>query len=74
MGGQSYSSPVVADGNMFYVNRSGEATVIKLGDEFEQLATNKFAEDSSDYHGTPAISDGQLFIRSNAFLYCVAAE
>ncbi|MDB4744008.1 PQQ-like beta-propeller repeat protein, partial [Planctomicrobium sp.] len=52
MGGQSYSSPVVADGNMFYVNRSGEATVIKLGDEFEQLATNKFAEDSSDYHGT----------------------
>lgn len=69
--GQSYSSPVVADGKMYYVNRSGEATVIKLGGEFEQLASNKF-EDDSDFQGTPAVSDGQLFIRSNAYLYCIS--
>ncbi len=73
-GGQSYSSPVVANGKMYYINRSGAATVIELGDEFKQLATNKFEKDSSDYHGTPAISNNQLFIRSNKYLYCVAEE
>lgn len=71
-GGQSYSSPVVADGKMYYVNRSGEASVIELGTEYKHLATNKFENDSSDFHATPAISDGQLFLRSNRYLYCIS--
>ncbi len=71
-GGQSYSSPVVADGKMYYVNRSGDAVVVELGAEYRQLATNKFEDDDSDFHATPAISNGQLFIRSNTYLYCVA--
>ena len=73
-GGQDYSSPVVADGKLYYVNRSGQTTVIKLGTEYEQLASNRFESDTSDYNATPAIVDGELFIRSNAFLYCVGAK
>lgn len=71
-GGQSYSSPVVAGNRMIYFNRQGQAAVIELGDEYKQLAFNTFDNDSSDFHSTPAISNGQLFVRSNEFLYCIA--
>ncbi|MCA9055587.1 MAG: PQQ-binding-like beta-propeller repeat protein [Planctomycetaceae bacterium] len=71
MGGQDYSSPVLADGKVYYVTRSGDGIVVKLGEQPEQLATNCFESDTSDYSATPAISNGQLFIRSNQFLYCV---
>jgi outer membrane protein assembly factor BamB len=70
--GQSYSSPVIADGKLYYVRRSGEVAVIKLGDTFEQLATNRFDGDGGDFSASPAISDGELFIRSSKHLYCVA--
>ena len=36
------------------------------------LATNRFASDDTDFSSTPAISDGQLFVRSNKALYCVS--
>ncbi|TWT56794.1 outer membrane biogenesis protein BamB [Thalassoglobus neptunius] len=74
MGGQSYASPVVAGDQMYYVDRSGTTYVIGLGDEYKLLATNQFSDDDSDFSGTPAISDGQLFIRSNKYLYCIAEE
>jgi outer membrane protein assembly factor BamB len=73
-GGQDYSSPVVADNKMYYIARNGEAHVIKLGDKFEQLATNRVTEDTEDFSATPAISDGALYIRSSKYLYCIAEE
>jgi hypothetical protein len=59
---------------MYYVSRAGEMFVIQLGSEFKLLATNRFASDSTDFSATPAISDGQLFIRSNKALYCVSQK
>lgn len=72
MGGQDYSSAVAADGKLYYVQRNGDAHVIKLGDTFEQLATNRVTDDNEDFSATPAVSDGALFIRSSKHLYCVA--
>ena len=72
MGGQDYSSPVLVDGKIYFMTRSGDGIVIELGAEPQQIATNRFDSDDSDYSGTPAISDGQLFVRSNRYLYCVA--
>ena len=40
--------------------------------DFENPRINRFASDESMFNATPAISDGELFLRSNAFLYCVA--
>lgn len=68
---QDYSSPVVADGKVYYTRRNGEIYVFKLGREYEQLAVNKFSGEA-DYSATPAIADGQIFIRSSQKLYCVA--
>jgi outer membrane protein assembly factor BamB len=70
-GGQGYSSPVAANGYLYQVVQRGETVVIKMGPSFELVARNRFANDNSDFSATPAISDGQLFIRSARHLYCV---
>jgi hypothetical protein len=70
---QDYASPVAADGKMYFTRRNGEVYVFALGREFKQLAVNKFAGEA-DYSATPAIADGQIFIRSSKKLYCVASE
>tara|TARA_R110002049_G_scaffold4601_5_gene32739 strand:+ start:1032097 stop:1033578 length:1482 start_codon:yes stop_codon:yes gene_type:complete len=74
MGGQDYASPVAANGKIYYVKSDGTAIVMAASDEFEQLAVNRFTDDRETFSGTPAISDGQLFARSDKHLYCVADE
>ena len=68
---QDYSSPVAADGKIIFVRRSGETYVLAPGREFKQLAVNKFDGDDGDFSATPAVSDGELFIRSSNKLYCI---
>jgi outer membrane protein assembly factor BamB len=70
-GGSDYASPVVADGKLVFLTRAGNAYVVQLGTEFKELGCNRFS-DGGDFSATPAISDGQLFIRSSKYLYCVA--
>ncbi len=72
MRGQDYSSPVLANGRIYFVSRSGEAFVYATGPEFKLLGQNRFASDGGDFSSTPAVSDGQLLIRSSKYLYCVA--
>ncbi len=50
----------------------GTTIVIKAGDEFELLSTNKITEDKETFSGTPAISDGQIIVRSDKHLYCIS--
>jgi len=73
-GGQDYSSPVIADGKLYYVTRNGDMHVVALGPKFKQLATNRFSSDDGEYSATPAISDGEIFVRSSKYLYCIADE
>jgi outer membrane protein assembly factor BamB len=73
MGGQDYSSPIIADGKLIFARRNGEVFVFATGREFKQLAVNKFSGEA-DYSASPAASDGQLFIRSSKKLFCVAAK
>ena len=68
LGGGHSSSPIVADGIVYCFSDRGEATLIRLGEEFEVVARNKLGEPVS---GSPAISQGQLFIRTRQALYCV---
>lgn len=72
-GGQDYSSAIIADGKLIYARRAGDVFVVKLGDEFKQLAVNRFDSSQGDYNAAPAVSDGQLFIRSSGTLYCVSS-
>ena len=42
--------------------------------ELEQLAVNRVTDEREEFSATPAISDGQLFIQSEKFLYCIAED
>lgn len=67
-----YASPVAADGLLYHTRRRGEVMVIRLQPEFEIVARNQFKSDNTDFIATPAISDGELYLRSMKALYCVA--
>ena len=71
MRGQDYASPILVNGNIYFVCRSGETLVYATGPEFKLLGQNRFGSDGGDFSATPAVSDGLLFIRSSKNLYCV---
>jgi outer membrane protein assembly factor BamB len=65
----SYSaSPIVADGKIYATNEDGLTTVFKAGPDFEVLAENNIDE---YVLSTMAISDGQIFLRSDKALYAI---
>jgi hypothetical protein len=63
---------LIAD-KLYATSRFDGTYVLKATPEFEQIALNKLS-DESDFSGSPAVSDGQLFMRSEESLYCIAAE
>jgi hypothetical protein len=71
---QFYSSAVAADGKIFILSRTAGMFVFAARPAFEILARNRLEGDDGPFDGTPAISDGQIFLRSNAFLYCVGVK
>lgn len=73
-GGGDYASPVLAAGKLIYTTKAGKFFVVEATPEFKLLATNDLSEDTSGFDGTPAISDGELFVRSNTHLYCVSEK
>jgi len=65
------SSPVLADGKIYITNEDGLTTVVAAGPKFEVLAENPL----NDYVlSSPAISDGQIFIRTAAHLYAIGKK
>lgn len=68
----SYSgSPVLADGKIYVTNEDGLTSVVRAGPKFEVLAENSL----NDYClSSPAISDGQIFIRTSQHLYCIGKK
>jgi hypothetical protein len=60
----------MAGGNAYVTDQKGRTVVFKPNPEkFEGIATNELGEESNS---TPAISDGQIFIRTFKSLYCIA--
>ncbi len=64
------ASPVGADGKLYLASESGVVTVIKMGEKFEVLATNTFADQM--FVSSPVIAEGELFLRSKTNLFCVS--
>jgi outer membrane protein assembly factor BamB len=61
-------SPVLGDGKIYATNEDGVTLVVKAGPVFELLAENDLEEYTLS---SPAISDGQIFIRTDKALYAV---
>lgn len=65
------ASPVLADGKIYMTSEDGLTTVVKAGSSFEVLAEN--ALDGYTL-SSPAISEGQIFLRTDEYLYCIGAR
>ena len=62
------ASPVAGDGKIYFVSETGETIVLKAGRAPEVLARNDLGE---RLIASPAISNGQLFIRSDGQLFAI---
>ena len=67
---QPYASATAGDGKIYIVTRNGGTYVLAATPELTELAHNTF-KDRSTFNASPAISDGQIFLRSDRFLYCI---
>ena len=70
-GAQDYASPVAASGKIYYVKSDGTTLVIKAGDQFELVSANKTTDANETFSGTPAISDGRIYLKSEQNLFCI---
>lgn len=70
-GGGYTSSPVAGDGKVYVANEDGDVNVIKGGEKYEFVATNKLGEAMMS---SPAISDGVLFFRAEHSVFAVGAK
>jgi len=70
LGANAWGSVVKAGNKLYVTTQDGNTTVFRPNSkEFESVAVNSLEEPSNS---TPAISDGEIFLRTEAALYCIA--
>lgn len=65
------ASPVAAGGHVYLVNEEGDTFVLKAGREKQVVAKNSLGERTL---ASPAISRGQIFLRTDDSLYCIGKK
>jgi outer membrane protein assembly factor BamB len=66
-----FASPVGADGKVFVLGQDGTTAVIKHGPTYELIGVNKLDD---RFDASPALVDGELYVRGYKYLYCVATQ
>lgn len=66
--GLHHASPVTANGLVYFLNDDGVAHVVRAGATFDLVARNELGEKT---YASPALSRGQIFLRSFQHLYCI---
>ncbi len=66
-----YASPILVNGHIVAVSRTSGTFVIEAKPEFNLVRTNVIDGDDGRFQGTPAVSGGNLFLRSETAVYCV---
>jgi outer membrane protein assembly factor BamB len=62
-----YASPLGADGKLYLLSTDGKLVVVKAGADWELLKINQL---DGEGYGSPAVVGNQLFVRTNAAVYC----
>ena len=62
------ASPVLADGKIYITDEDGVTSVLQAGPTFAKLAENDLGEYTLS---SPAMSEGQIFLRTDGFLYAI---
>jgi outer membrane protein assembly factor BamB len=63
------SSPVGVNGKLYLASENEDVIVLRMGEKFEVLATNTLADQM--FIATPAIVDGEIFLRGQNKLFCI---
>lgn len=66
--GEHHASLVSANGLVYFLSDKGETTVVRPGPQFDRVARNELGEGC---FASPAISQGQIFLRSDRHLWCL---
>ena len=66
----SWSSILLADDRLYIPNQSGDVFVLRASPTYEPLAINSVAEPTN---ASLAVSDGNLFLRTEKSLWCFAS-
>jgi len=70
IGSHFSTSAVSADGLVHFLSDDGVTTIIRPDVTFQRVARNALGEDC---RASPAISQGQIFVRARSHLYCIGA-
>lgn len=68
LGRHHWPSPVSAEDRLYFLDDDGNTFVIKAAPDFDLIAKNSLGEEC---YASPAISRGQIFIRTTAHLWCI---
>lgn len=63
-----YASPILAEGNIYLLDRDGVMHIFKADKEYQKIAAPALGEKSDM---TPAFADGRIYIRGVKNLYCI---
>jgi outer membrane protein assembly factor BamB len=66
--GEHHASLVSANGLVYFLNDNGVMNVVRPGPEFVRVAQNEIGEKT---FASPAISQGQFFLRGDKHLFCI---
>lgn len=66
-----YGSPVIADGKLYCVDRSGTTIIVEAAREFKLVGQPSIGEKSDC---TPAFANGMIYIRGVNKLYCIGKK
>jgi outer membrane protein assembly factor BamB len=71
LGNHHSASPVSANGLLYFPADEGVTYVVKPGPKFQLVASNDLGE---NIYASPAVSQGQIFLRALGHLYCIGAR
>jgi outer membrane protein assembly factor BamB len=66
-----FASPVGAAGRVYIAGRNGKTMVLKHGTTYQVLAVNALDD---GFDASPALVDGELYLRGYSYLYCLAGS
>ncbi len=66
--GRQHASLVSAGGAVYFLNDDGICHVVRAGGKFELIAKNELGKKT---YASPALSDGEIFLRGDKHLYCI---
>jgi outer membrane protein assembly factor BamB len=66
-----YASPVAGDGKIYLVDEEGELSVVSSAARWRLKSSADFGE---NVYATPAIVEGNIYLRTAGHLYCLTAD